>query len=163
MNNTHPPQRTWLVAVAAISAGLIGASVFNVIHYAKWKVSVRSTFFLQSEKTDHAIEILQSQTLRSAFAIYYLFILGMIPFLVSFLRPRSLWISLASIFLLLSPMLWYGGKISQVAWKFVDWNQIYPEWFSEPGAAQSVSSGDGPQPDTQQNAAGQPATRPLSK
>jgi len=163
MNETHPPQRTWLVAVAALSAGLIGASVFSVYQYAEWKASVRSRFLLQSEKTDDAIEILQSPTLKCAFAIYFLFILGTIPFLVSLFRPRSLWISIASIFLLLSPMLWYGGKISHVAWKLVDWKKFNPEWLPEPGAVRSVSGGDGPQTNTQQNAAGPPARRPKSE
>jgi len=163
MNKTHPPQRTWLAAVAAITTGWMGVAILSVIPHAEWKVSVRSTFLIQSEETDEAIEILQSKSLKYAFTMYSLFILGMIPFLVSFLRRRSLWISIASIFLLLCPMLWYGSKISQVAAKFVDWEQIYPEWFSEPSPAQSVSRGDGPQTNTQQNAAGQPATRPVSE
>jgi hypothetical protein len=139
MNKTQPPQRTWLVAVAAISVGVIGASVFSVIPYAEWKASVRSSFLLQSAKTDRAIEILQSEVLRSAFSIYFVFILGMIPFLVSCLRPKSLWMSLAAIVLLLSPMLWYGGQISHVAGKFVNWNQMDPELGSAPSVARPVA------------------------
>lgn len=150
MNETHPPQRTWLVAVAAISVGLIGASLFSVFHYAEWKASVRSTFLVQSERTDDAIKILESQTLKFVFTIYFLFLLGMIPFLVSFLRPKPLWISIASIILILTPMIWYGGMISHVACKFVDWNLIYPEWFSGNDVTPSMSSGDESQTDTQQ-------------
>lgn len=131
MNEAGPPQRTWLVAVAAICAGLIGASVFSLFQYAEWKASVRSTFILQDERTDEAVGVLESQALRSGFSIYFLTLLGLIPFLVSRLRPKPLWISIASLFLLLCPLIWYGSQISHVAWKFVDWEQIHPEWFSD--------------------------------
>lgn len=150
MNESGPPQRTWLIAVAAICVGLIGASVFSVFHYAEWKVSVRSTFILQNEKTDHAIGVLESRALRSAFSIYFLFLLGIIPFIVSMLRPKPLWISIASIFLLLSPMVWYAGQISHVAWKFVDWEQIYPEWFSDTDGTRTIPGDGDPKTGTQQ-------------
>lgn len=124
--------------------------MFSVFHYAEWKASVRSTFLVQGERTDDAITILKSRTLKSAFTIYFLFLLGTIPFLVSFLRLKPLWISIASIILLLTPMVWYGGKISHVACKFVDWNLIYPEWFSDNDVTPSMSSGDEPKTGTQQ-------------
>ncbi|MBP6601637.1 MAG: hypothetical protein KA250_07535 [Verrucomicrobiales bacterium] len=149
MNKAGPPQRTWLIAVAAMCVGLIGASMFSLFHYAEWKASVRSTFILQNENTEDAIGVLESRALRSAFSIYFIFLLGLIPFLVSMLRPKPLWISIVSILLLLTPMIWYGSQISHVAWKFVDWEQIYPEWFSDTNETRTISSDDDTKTGTQ--------------
>ncbi len=129
--------------------GLIGASMFSLFHYAEWKASVRSTFILQNENTEDAIGVLESRALRSAFSIYFIFLLGLIPFLVSMLRPKPLWISIVSILLLLTPMIWYGSQISHVAWKFVDWEQIYPEWFSDTNETRTISSDDDTKTGTQ--------------
>lgn len=68
MNKAGPPQRTWLIAVAAMCVGLIGASMFSLFHYAEWKASVRSAFILQNENIDDAIGVLESRALRSAFS-----------------------------------------------------------------------------------------------
>ena len=149
MNKAGPPQRTWLIAVAAMCVGLIGASMFSLFHYAEWKASVRSAFILQNENTEDAIGVLESRALRSAFSIYFIFLLGLIPFLVSMLRPKPLWISIVSIFLLLTPMIWYGSQISHVTWKFVDWEQIYPEWFSDTNETRTISSDDDTKTGTQ--------------
>ena len=129
--------------------GLIGASMFSLFHYAEWKASVRSTSILQNENIDDAIGVLESRALRSAFSIYFIFLLGLIPFLVSMLRPKPLWISIVSILLLLTPMIWYGSQISHVAWKFVDWEQIYPEWFSDTNETRTISSDDDTKTGTQ--------------
>lgn len=159
MKEAGPPQRTWLIAVASICVGLIGAGVFSVFHYAEWKASVRSTFILQNEKTDDAIGILESRELRSAFSVYFLLLLGLIPFLVSMLRPKPLWISIASIFLLLTPMIWYASQISHVAWKFVDWERIYPEWFSDTNETRTTFSDGDANTGTQQGDDANPIPR----
>ena len=146
----HPPERTWLIANAAVGVGVIGVSVYSQLHYAEWKASVSSTFIIQNDKTDEAIAILHSRTLRSAFSGYFLFLLGTIPFLVSFLRPRQLWISVLCLFFLMIPIHWYAGKVSYVASKFVDWKQIYPEWSPDSSVDLPNASAERPKTDTQQ-------------
>ncbi len=119
------PQRTWLIAIATIGIGLIGAVVLSTFPLAEWKVSMKSAFFVQNAKTERAIQLLKSPALRVGFVIYFLALLGAIPFLVNCLRKKPVWISLVAIFLLMTPILWLGGKVSHLASKMVDWQTLY--------------------------------------
>jgi fatty acid desaturase len=118
--------RIWVTAIVVFVIAFWMAMISYVREYALFKSSAREYFLLQNEKTDYAIAVLQDWNLLRVFVIYSAFLIGLAPVILHRLVKR-LWIGLLIVGILFLPLCWYGGQVTRVFGKFLDWNALFSD------------------------------------